>query len=250
VFLDDPTERPRIEQLIEERPVVLLDGSQVESEMSPESRLIIRQDENSDAAIDYALSRNMTWLLHIDIDELLYEDGDQSWRDDETVGQITFVNHESVPLHHESTNYFADCHLFKCNGGELPFMAYGNGKSAVRLSPGVQGLGPHEFWGFEGEVRIVRSPMILHYANPSFESWAGKYKFYGNFPDYWFDDPEQPNEVIFMLESRDHVQAALSTGNWQAARNFYDSMIPDEGDIEDLIEQDDLVRIDPFSDSP
>lgn len=248
VFMDDPRERPNIERLVQGRPVVLLEGSNVASEMTPESRLILRQNENNNAAIEYALSRNLTWLMHIDIDELLYEGGDQSWRDEENVGEFSFVNHESVPLRHESKNYFADCHLFKVNDGQLPFMAYGNGKAAVRVGPGVEGLGPHAFWGYQGESRSVNEPMILHYANPSFESWVAKYRFYGNFPDYWFNDPSHPNGVTFMLQSRDQLQTALATGNWEAARKFYYSMIPDERHTEDLIKSGDLLRIDPFSD--
>jgi len=249
VFMDDPAERSSIDRIVQGRPVVLLDGSKVASDMTPESRLILRQDENNNAAIAYALSRNITWLMHIDIDELLYEDGDQSWRDDEDAGEFSFVNHESVPLRHESRNYFADCHLFKVNGGELPFMAYGNGKSVVRLGPGVQGLGPHAFWGYQGVRKEVKKPMILHYANPSYESWLAKYRFYGDFPDYWFNNPDQPNSVSFMLQSRDQVRAAEATGNWDAARNFYYSMIPDEHDIEDLVRSGTLLRIDPFSES-
>lgn len=247
VFMDDPTERANIERAVQGRPVVLLEGSKVHPEMTPESRLILRQDANNNAAIEYALTRNLTWLMHIDIDELLYEDGDQSWRDEEGIGEVSFVNHESVPLRHESTNYFAECHLFKVNNRRLPFMAYANGKSAVRLSPGVQGFGPHEFWGYRGERKWVTSPMILHYANPSFESWVAKYRFYGDFPDYWYDDPSQPNGIHFMLQSRDQLQAALKTGNWDDARNFYYSMIPDENDTEELIRRGDLLRIDPFA---
>jgi hypothetical protein len=247
IFMDDLAERPNIEQVVQGRPVVLLEGSKIVPEMSPESRLILRQDENNNAAIAYTLTRNITWLMHIDIDELLYEDGDQSWRDEEGIGEVSFVNHESVPLRHQSDNYFAECQLFKVNSRTLPFMAYANGKSAVRLSPDVQGLGPHEFWGFEGERKTVTTPMILHYANPSFESWVAKYIFYGNFPDYWYGNPEHPNGLEFMLQSRDECRAALETGNWDNARNFYYSMIPDAKDVEELIRRGELLRIDPFA---
>jgi hypothetical protein len=247
VFMDDPTERPNIERVIQGRPVVLLEGSKIVPEMSPESRLILRQDDNNNAALAYTLARNLTWLMHIDIDELLYEDGDQTWRDVEGVDEFTFVNHESVPLRHQSDNVFAECHLFKVNSRTLPFMAYANGKSAVRVSPTVQGLGPHEFWGFEGERKTVLDPMILHYANPSFESWVAKYIFYGDFPNYWYGDPEQPNGIEFMLQSRDECRAALESGNWDNARKFYYSMIPNENDTEELIRRGELLRIDPFA---
>jgi hypothetical protein len=88
--------------------------------------------------------------------------------------------------------------------------------------------------------------MILHYANPSFESWVAKYIFYGNFPDYWYGDPEQSNGLQFMLQSRDECRAALETGNWDNTRKFYYSMIPDENETEEWVWRGELLRIDPF----
>src|SRR5204863_10208060 len=139
------------------------------TDLTIESQLIMRQNENNNAAIQYCLARNITWLMHIDIDEIFYEDGDHSWTTWENVGSIIFVNYESVPLRHDVTNPFVDCTLFKVRGGELPFMAYGNGKPAVRLSSRVHSNGPHQFAGYEGEHRSISKPFVLHYATPSYE---------------------------------------------------------------------------------
>jgi hypothetical protein len=249
IFLDDPSERPRIESLVHGKPVVLFDGSMASPDMSPASRLIVRQDINNDAAIAYALANNITWLLHIDIDELFYEDGDSSWKTMENVGVISFVNHEAVPLSYPALNWFEECTLFKINGGNIHFMAYVNGKSAVRVTQGVQSSGPHNFWGYQGEYVNVTRPMILHYPTPSFESWVAKYKFYGEFSDYWFDDPDQPNTVSFMLESRDQLRAALASGNWEEARNFYNSMIPENATHEHYLSTGDLRIFKPLADN-
>jgi len=246
IFMDDPSERPRFEKVVKDKRVILFDGSNASPELMPSSRLIIRQDKNNQAAIDYALAHNITWLMHIDIDELLYDEGNHSWRHLDGVGQVTFRNHEAVPVAHKVVNYFAECTLFKTNSGALDFMAYGNGKSAVRLKEGVETWGPHQFMGYEGEHRTVDEPVILHYPTPSFDSWIAKYKLYGKFSDFWFDDPEQHNDVSFMLKSRDQLQKALETGDWEEARKFFAALIPDEETIQRYIKSGDLKRFYPL----
>jgi hypothetical protein len=248
VFMDDPNERQKLERLVSGKPVVLLEGSAEAPEMKPATRLLVRQDTNNAAAIAYALTQNITWLLHIDIDELFFEDGDRSWANREDVGNFRFDNHEAVPSSRNITDFFEECTLFWINGKKT-FMAYDNGKSAVRLSPEVVPMGPHRFGKFKGDDVTVKQPMILHYSTPTFESWVAKYKFYGDFPDYWEDD-HTTNALTFMLESRDHVQKALATGNWEEARKFYDSLIPDAETRHTLFESGVLRQYMPFADIP
>jgi len=112
-------------------------------------------------------------------------------------------------------------------GTQLPFMACGNGKSDVRLWPGVAPDGPHSIQGFDGEHIMLPAkggPVLLHYPCMSFEAWVAKFKQYGDFSDFWFDNPQKPNYIQFMLQSRDHVKKALQTGDWDASRAFYESM--------------------------
>jgi hypothetical protein len=70
--------------------------------------------------------------------------------------------------------------------------------------------------------------VLLHYLCTSFEAWVGKFKQYGDFSDFWFDDPGKLNYVQFVLQSRDHVKMALESGDWEPARVFYKSMILDD----------------------
>ena len=186
--------------------------------------------------------------MHIDIDELFYEEGNRTWQSLPNVGSVMFVNHEAVPLSHEVENYFAKCTFFKIEGGRLPFMAYDSGKTAVRVTPEVHSSGPHTFSGVEGEQLRVRQPMILHYVTPTFERWMAKYVHYGNFSDYWFDDRHEPNGINFMLRSRDVVQDALASGNCDAARRFYNTQILDAATVEQYLESGDLRRISPLDD--
>ena len=89
--------------------------------------------------------------------------------------------------------------------------------------------------------------MILHYPTTSFESWVAKYTYYGDFPDYWEDDLTE-NKLTFMLESRDIVQKALATGDWKAAREYYNSLIPDPETRKQLLESGVLRQYQPFGD--
>lgn len=176
--------------------------------MSKESRLVSRQDVNTNVAIKLAFGRDFTWLLHIDLDELLHESNatakawSQSW-----CGCVRVMNHEAVPLDHNSDKPFEDCVWFRFNNGKQPFMAYGNGKCAVRLSQSVRADGPHNFVGYTGELfePSAEEIAILHYPTPSFDRWAAKYAHYGDFLDFWFGDPDKLNLVTFMIRSRDLI---------------------------------------------
>lgn len=233
VYMDDPTERPEFDRLCGDRPVVLLEGSQVEPTMTPESRVIRRQVANVRNAISYLMERGYTWLLHIDSDELLHGPMVKSgaWARDPDVGLVTFTNHEALPVGFETRNPFRDCVYFWVNGMDhnANFMAYGNGKSAVRLGPGVEPRGPHLFSGQVGRILTPsgEGAMILHYPNPSYNRWFRKFTYYGQFSDYWFGDRWAGKVLKFMLESRDVVQKGHKTGDWASARSFFAERVLD-----------------------
>jgi hypothetical protein len=242
IFMDDPSELPLFEETVRGRSVVLLDGYRESSGLSTPSRLMEHQAHNVNTAINFSLANNITWLMHIDTDEIFYDEGDRSWM--ENAGHVTFQNYEAVPLQHEPTNYFADCSLFRTGG--QGYSAYGIGKSAVRVTPGVSEWGPHYFKDYKGESRAVEHPVILHYPTTSFARWVAKYRLYGNFSDYWNDDINQPNQLGFMLQSRRVVQKALVSGNWDEAHEFYDSHIPDGKAVQQLLVTGELRRLKPF----
>ncbi|KAK3358572.1 hypothetical protein B0T24DRAFT_643876 [Lasiosphaeria ovina] len=260
LYLDDPDRRSLFEPFCNGRSVLVFDGAQDMPAMSPPNRLLVRQPSNLKHAISYLLEHGgkwggVDWLLHIDQDEILFENGHTSWTNDPRVGHVTFTNHEAVPLRHDTSNAFAECVWFNTNGPHAePFMAYGNGKSAVRLSSGVEPDGSHQFQHFQGEavtLGLPRAafgadasdaqaqalddaafPVLLHYPYPSFESWRAKFCLYGGFSDYWMDDERYPNRLDFMLQSRDQALAALqalkrdgaAAGDpWAEARRFFET---------------------------
>lgn len=232
LFMDDPTRRPLFEFYVNDARIVLFDGVVDRSDMTP-SGIMNRIMANTQMALDRALAYGIDWLIAVDDDEVFYDAGDHSWQTLDNVGQVTFVNHEAVPAKHEVTNCFAECTTFRVNG-RGPFMAYGNGKSAVRVTPGVK-AGIHVFSGYQGESRTVEHPAILHYPNPSFADWVAKFDNYDKFSDFWWDRPDSPILLEFMLRSRDLVRAAHVSGDWGEARAYFNSWIPDAESREHLL---------------
>ncbi|MEV0252181.1 hypothetical protein AB0H76_36735 [Nocardia sp. NPDC050712] len=232
IFMDDPSKRPVFEALVEDRRVLLLAGLGDRRDNSP-SVVMQRIMANTQTAVSYAVQHGYDWVAAVDTDELLYDESDGEWRELEHVGQVSFANHEAVPAEHDTENCFAECTSFRVNG-RTDFMAYGNGKSAVRATPGVR-AGIHEFHDYVGDHHWAIGPVILHYPNPSFESWVAKFSNHGAFSNFWWDNPELPIELQFMLRSRDLVHAALASGDWSAARAYFGSWIPDEATRERML---------------
>ncbi|KAF2764374.1 hypothetical protein EJ03DRAFT_32067 [Teratosphaeria nubilosa] len=251
VYMDDPLEQSTFKTWIGNRNVELLAGTQIARDMTPESRIMVRQEAHVTDAINRLLHQGYEWLLHIDTDELLYEaSGAFSWSRLENIGLVHFTNHEAVPLDHDTDDLFNST-LFRTNGrSNKDFLAYGNGKSAVRLSHGVKPAGPHSFEGYHGDVLEMpaNDAVILHYPSPTFSSWVAKYKHYGDFSGYWFDDRYSPIRLQFMLKSRDLVQQALRSGDWDEARSFFlrHCFLEPEARIQAL-EEGKIQELDPFA---
>ncbi|MEU1953978.1 hypothetical protein ACWDO0_32135 [Nocardia rhamnosiphila] len=244
IFMDDPGQRPLFEPFAVDERVVLLPGRTDRTDRTP-SGLFNREVANYQEAVSYALAHGISWLIPLDDDEILYDEGDHSWKTSDNVGHVTFMNHEAVPMSHEITDRFTECTLFRLNGGS-EFMAYGNGKSAVRVTPGVT-AGVHSFHGYKGEHRTVAHPVILHYPNPSFHSWVEKFGNFTNFSDFWWDNPDAPIVIQFMLRSRDLLRAARETGNWDEARDYFTSWSLDAATREQLLRTGVLRRYDPMA---
>jgi hypothetical protein len=254
IYMDDPDERPTFEYLCGDRPVMLLEGSRIEPRMTPESRLIRRQMANMRHAITHLMERGYNWLLHIDADELLYGPlvESRAWTQDPKVGLVTFTNHEALPVNFETSDPFRDCVYFWVNGVDhnVNFLAYGNGKSAVRLGSGVEPRGAHSFSGHAGLTVIpsAEEAMVLHYPYPSFDSWLRKFNHYGRFSDYWFGDRQAPKIMDFMLQSRDIVQKAHRTGDWATARTFFARKVLDTESRKEAVSEGKIRYYTPFAD--
>ena len=218
-----------------------------------ETELKVRQTLNVELAINLAQKERIKWLLHIDCDELFYPlEGDAPAHFAAMAKRkrhnLVYANYEGIAEKIEIDDYFRKVTLFKknfclprkrLNGGQqrlikkvpqLPshlFLFYANGKSAARISRGLEPDGGHRFKFVNGRAlcktanpALCRDAIILHYPCCGFKNFWRKYKMLGAFPDRWFDQVNIVEAIgSFHLESRDVVWR----GNKDAARAFYES---------------------------
>ena len=129
-----------------------------------------RQHLNCEVALELAAARGVRWLLHIDIDELFFTANDGgvaehfAMLDRRGVHHMTYLNHEGVPESPDVVDYFSEVTLFRRHPFRIPLSAetrrgmnfwrgrtnhgqyllcYDNGKSAVRVLPGVRPRSVH-----------------------------------------------------------------------------------------------------------
>lgn len=143
-----------------------------------EAEVQARQTLNAELALLYAQQKGDTkWLLHIDIDEAFYYNGESVLNhfdelEDLGVDTMTYINHEAVPESLDCQDYFATTTLFRTHHFSLPinpaveeamsfwrrrtshnqyFLAYDNGKSAVRVGVGALPRDVHR-WRLQIEI--------------------------------------------------------------------------------------------------
>lgn len=214
--------------------------------------VMARQVLNVGVAMELAQQHDLTWLLHIDTDELFFSPNQPLDALFATRAEtLHFPNFEAVPESAAITDAFRAVDLFKpppgFNAGlasaqgqallaatpQLPppfgFHFYTNGKSAVRLdAPGLRPTGVHTFARLDGPTRQESAAAyVLHYACCGFEAFWRKYRTLGHFNDRWFGQTDIRTEIgTLHLEARDVVM----NGDRQAALDFYRQRIA----IEDL----------------
>lgn len=204
--------------------VRIFPGSQKEGS-SVRSRLMPRQQINTNTALRQCPKLGIEWLCHLDSDELLYA---RSREELESVvipglGHVTFINHEVWPVW-EAKDPFVECHAFKLNG-RYPFHFYRNGKSMVRCGARVSANGPHSFIGYEGAAAHCNTLPVLHYTCATYRTWLNKYANLGTFNDLWWDNPELPITLDFHLRSRDIYKLCIEQASFTEAEVFFRSLM-------------------------
>jgi hypothetical protein len=261
IFLDKPGTGD--EQLIPSNPrVTVLAGAQPSSSMTGQNGVMQRQTANVGRAVDLCLKDGITWLLHIDADELIWSAQTRiksyfaSVEPD--VSQVSFVNHEALNQFCAEEDYFREMRLFKRNGHEFPpdlwiharrhgfFTLYGNGKSAARVDKAIGVDGVHLFRVSAGRTRYESGTCILHYPCATYAEWLKKPSFLGDLLPYWWDNPQTPIEFPFLLDSRDAYLESVRTGNWEIAKGFYMKSLFTDGEVANLLELGAVFRADPL----
>lgn len=232
VWLDDPGEARSPHLPVDNRVQVRI-GSQ-HRQGSIHGDFMIRQDQNTERSLSLGLKERLDWLIHLDIDELLYPACRETLCRNlpPSAGHVTLLNHEVCP-HWHCDNPFRECNYFKLNG-RARFNLYTNGKAAVRCRRGVYARDAHSFGGYTGDAVTAPDVVILHYACPSYERWLAKYTALGDYPDFWWDNPEYRIDISFHLQSRDIYKRCLHEGNFQPAIDFWSEQVATPEQLERL----------------
>ena len=167
-----------------------------------DTEVMSRQILNFAHVRDITRNTNLNWLLHIDCDELFYLEGkdlNQIFNDNYDI--IRFKNYEMIPENDSYQNCFREGTKFLTN--KTKYIAYSNGKSAVKINSDAIIAGVHGFTG--GRTLESEYGKILHYPSCNFEEYIRKYKILENFEDKWWGLVQIP--IKFHLESRDLINS-------------------------------------------
>jgi len=159
--------------------------------------LFVRQNLNLETSISAALVEgDIGWIVHIDTDELLHPGGvaDYSLQTlldsvPEALDTLVFPNYESAVERDDVLDPFREVTLFKRNfdhvvretyfarykemtrGNPNYFLAYGNGKAAARIVPGLRPNGAHRFHNYLRPPHEAKAldAAVLHYTYARFQ---------------------------------------------------------------------------------
>jgi hypothetical protein len=235
IWLDDSTQWDRARSLRASNIHVYV-GSQQESLVTSgwQGRAMLRQDINTNNAIELCRERDIDWLCHLDSDELLWASRDMLsglWGCSQS--QLIFVNHEVFPVW-EAQNPFEECRVFKLNG-RYPFNFYGNGKAAVRIKAALHGYGAHRFLTNSNTSMEIATAVVLHYSCATYDLWVQKYYTLGLFSNYWWDNPNSPINMPYHLASRDLLKVCRDEKSFEKALLAWSKQLVPPNELRELI---------------
>lgn len=140
-----------------------------------------RQGDMINTALQKAQSDNMSWLIHIDSDELLEGSLDEIRALDPSIRTFWMQNEEAkyakVP---QAVDQCFDAVKFtNCAEDPAGCVSYGNGKGGGRVASDVSAFGPHRFTttlpSAGKEVKLSKL-IVQHYESCDFELYKEKYR--------------------------------------------------------------------------
>jgi len=142
-----------------------------------------RQDDMVNGALKQAAQDGMTWLIHIDSDELLSgPDGvlDEVRSLPENVRVFWMQNEEAkfATIPRSTDQCFAAAKFVNCSVKPDQCASYGNGKGGGRVAPDVSAHGPHRFKTNQlGAKEPKLSKLIVqHYESCDFDVYKAKFR--------------------------------------------------------------------------
>lgn len=196
--------------------------------------VMVRQEYNAYLGSYFAKEIDIDWLLHIDIDELLYLNGNNLSQhllamQRKGLGGCIYTNYEAIPVQLHSDCIYRSTTFFKKNFfkrgtwffseeqrefiknsswlSDFFFNYYQNGKAAANIHNELVVEDVHAMWGGGNrslEFLSVDDPIILHFPVATIKEFKKKYKRLGNFADFWKGFLRAGKFIdTFHLEARD-----------------------------------------------
>ncbi|MDO6685866.1 MULTISPECIES: alpha-amylase family glycosyl hydrolase [unclassified Agarivorans] len=207
---------------------------------------MVRQEANLRFALKKASKDKVSWLLHIDIDELFYVptyDAKAHFNEVAKSGKknILYANAEALIDSKNTTRILPSSKLFKRNFfkqnkwvftqaqrdllkslGIKPehfFHYYQNGKSAVHLDQGIEVMDVHNFKTKTPPYLWEQDQAkVLHFPCPTYDSFEKKYQRLGLFSNQWRGSPR---DGLFI--SKLHTQSRDVAAQGVKLKEFYTS---------------------------
>jgi len=165
---------PELISYLESQPDVTLMVADASNDKNHYSSLQDRQTDTMNKVIEMCKNNDISFLIHVDCDEVLSGDINEIKNLPKNVGTFWMQNYEAMYAHipTESDNCFEakeyrDCSKEYC-------ASYINGKGGCRISAlGVSSHGPHRFKSNLDEIQI--GVIVKHYESCDFNQYIKKY---------------------------------------------------------------------------
>jgi hypothetical protein len=136
-----------------------------------------RQIEWVNKALEMAKKDDITWLIHIDSDEILSGNLDEIRGLDASVSTFWMQNVEAkyAKIPRKSDSCFQAAKFVNCGKDSEPCVSYVNGKGGGRTNVDVKAFGPHRFKSDSGGKEVKLKMLVQHYESCDFETYKKKY---------------------------------------------------------------------------
>tara|TARA_Y100000991_G_C21970801_1_gene349344 strand:- start:71 stop:1072 length:1002 start_codon:yes stop_codon:yes gene_type:complete len=213
------------------------------------TEVMTRQILNAEYVLKIAKVENIDWLIHIDVDEILYSKNHSNICSlfnnlNTSTNIIKIHNYEVAPTNDNTGNCFRSQYYFKTKKAGSMFNAYFNGKGGCKVNSDAYPHGVHDFKSKTEIKEIIdeNDLVILHYVNCNFNEWVRKYKILGRFSDKWWGRKKIP--LQFHTKSRDIINDN-SIKFWEnTCRQLYNKdVVLSESLLDNLVKDNKIIKI-------
>ena len=169
----------------------------------------VRQRKWVNRAIELAKKDGMSWIIHIDSDELLNGDLDEIRKLPSSVRTFWMQNMEAKysKIPRSEDNCFVASKMVDCSTESEKCVSYGNGKGGGRVADDVSEFGPHRFVSNQfGREEVKLKMVVYHYESCDFDIYKKKYKHLAN------QDEKTMKDIPFAYY-KESIEAAKQSGD-------------------------------------